>query len=71
MGVGLTRGLQWRLPVDGSLGAYRESRPLGLEVVLRQPQAIITSYVCVNQASSPRAFAKSFDDHSSSNIVVF
>eukprot|EP00983_Pelagomonas_calceolata_P093235 1157754-Pelagomonas_calceolata.AAC.12 len=39
---------------------------MGLEVVLRQP--IITSYVCVNQACSPRAFAKSFDDHSSRNI---
>eukprot|EP00983_Pelagomonas_calceolata_P077561 1153918-Pelagomonas_calceolata.AAC.3 len=40
-----------------------------LEVVLRQ--SIITSYVCVNQACSLRAFAKSFDDHSSSNFVAF
>eukprot|EP00983_Pelagomonas_calceolata_P086344 1156740-Pelagomonas_calceolata.AAC.4 len=39
-----------------------------LEVVLRQP--IITHYVHVNQACSPGAFAKSFDDHSS-NIVAF
>eukprot|EP00983_Pelagomonas_calceolata_P044956 1139503-Pelagomonas_calceolata.AAC.4 len=40
-----------------------------LEIVLRQ--FIITSYVCVNQACSPRAFAKSLDDHSSSNNVAF
>eukprot|EP00983_Pelagomonas_calceolata_P050711 1142096-Pelagomonas_calceolata.AAC.2 len=30
-----------------------------------------TSYVNVNQACSPRAFAKSFCDHSSSNIMAF
>eukprot|EP00983_Pelagomonas_calceolata_P044097 1139155-Pelagomonas_calceolata.AAC.2 len=40
-----------------------------LKIMLRQP--IFTSYVHVNQACSPRAFAKSFDDHSSSNIVAF
>eukprot|EP00983_Pelagomonas_calceolata_P128314 1161499-Pelagomonas_calceolata.AAC.11 len=28
-------------------------------------------YVHVKQACSPRAFAKSLDDHSSSNIVAF
>eukprot|EP00983_Pelagomonas_calceolata_P005255 171598-Pelagomonas_calceolata.AAC.2 len=32
----------------------------------KQSQPIITSYVCVSQACSPRAFAKSFDDFSSS-----
>eukprot|EP00983_Pelagomonas_calceolata_P052914 1143067-Pelagomonas_calceolata.AAC.1 len=37
--------------------------------VLRRP--IITSNVHVNQACSTRAFAKSFDDHSSSNIAAF
>eukprot|EP00983_Pelagomonas_calceolata_P053283 1143240-Pelagomonas_calceolata.AAC.2 len=40
-----------------------------LKVLLRQP--IITSYVHVNQACFPRAFAKCFDNHSSSNIVAF
>eukprot|EP00983_Pelagomonas_calceolata_P108147 1159422-Pelagomonas_calceolata.AAC.4 len=40
----------------------------GLGVVLRRP--IITSFVCVDQICSPRTFAKSFDDHSSSNIVA-
>eukprot|EP00983_Pelagomonas_calceolata_P005166 168259-Pelagomonas_calceolata.AAC.1 len=40
-----------------------------VRVVLRQP--ITTPYVHVNQTCSPRAFAKRFDDHSSSNIVAF
>eukprot|EP00983_Pelagomonas_calceolata_P037937 1136610-Pelagomonas_calceolata.AAC.1 len=40
-----------------------------LSVVLFQP--IITSYVRVNQACFRRAFAKRFDDNSSSNIVAF
>eukprot|EP00983_Pelagomonas_calceolata_P054270 1143635-Pelagomonas_calceolata.AAC.1 len=40
-----------------------------LEIVMQQP--IITSYVCVNQACSPRALAKGFDDHSSGNVVAF
>eukprot|EP00983_Pelagomonas_calceolata_P062297 1147234-Pelagomonas_calceolata.AAC.1 len=40
-----------------------------LEVVLHQ--LIITPHVHVHQACPPGAFAKSFDDHSSSSIVVF
>eukprot|EP00983_Pelagomonas_calceolata_P083938 1156258-Pelagomonas_calceolata.AAC.3 len=40
-----------------------------LNVVLCQP--IITPYVRVIQACFQRAFAKSFDDHYSSNIVAF
>eukprot|EP00983_Pelagomonas_calceolata_P056315 1144543-Pelagomonas_calceolata.AAC.1 len=43
-------------------------RIVDLEVVMRQP--IITPSVHVNQACPPSAFAKSFDDHSSSNIVA-
>eukprot|EP00983_Pelagomonas_calceolata_P062903 1147497-Pelagomonas_calceolata.AAC.6 len=34
-------------------------------------EPIITPYVHVNQACPQRALAKSFDDHSSSNIVAF
>eukprot|EP00983_Pelagomonas_calceolata_P011470 370569-Pelagomonas_calceolata.AAC.1 len=37
-----------------------------LKVVLGQP--ITAPYVRVSQTCSPKAFAKSFDDHSSSNI---
>eukprot|EP00983_Pelagomonas_calceolata_P079445 1154669-Pelagomonas_calceolata.AAC.1 len=40
-----------------------------LKSVLRKP--ITTSYVPIHQACPPRAFAKSFDDHSFSSIVAF
>eukprot|EP00983_Pelagomonas_calceolata_P072701 1151829-Pelagomonas_calceolata.AAC.2 len=39
--------------------------------VERGHASIINSYVCANLASPPRAFAKSFENHSSSNIVAF
>eukprot|EP00983_Pelagomonas_calceolata_P046891 1140377-Pelagomonas_calceolata.AAC.13 len=48
------------------LGNFLRKRDL--KVVLRQP--ITTPYVHVYQACPPRAFVKSFDDRSSSNIVA-
>eukprot|EP00983_Pelagomonas_calceolata_P045280 1139654-Pelagomonas_calceolata.AAC.1 len=40
-----------------------------LEVVLHQP--VVASLLCCNQACFPRAFAKSFCDHSASNILAY
>eukprot|EP00983_Pelagomonas_calceolata_P077499 1153887-Pelagomonas_calceolata.AAC.1 len=61
----VTHGVSgWKKEKKEWVWHYRED----LEVALRQ--LTITPHVHVNQACPPRAFAKSFDNHSSSNIGV-
>eukprot|EP00983_Pelagomonas_calceolata_P048262 1140987-Pelagomonas_calceolata.AAC.1 len=61
-GLVVVRGYQDSIrTADGESRSPRKITRKEVPVVLRQP--VITSYVCVEQACSPRAFAESFCYH--------